>query len=512
VTGGRLAVTCAFVSNELRTRAGCEPNARSASCDARSDSKSSASRSSRLRLSLSSWRDVAAAAGGRTVFATGAFFSALLDVDAFAPSEARGGPFVSRFFPPGGGAPRGVPRNLRMSAFSSRPSNRSSSESESGAVVFAVVFAVMFAVLAPACSGSVAPTRRFSGDGADIFSEKSLTTGDSAESSTAIVVVVVGGGGVVVGESTSGASPTPYSPSFALVAAFSLARDARSRSASAVDETGFDETGLAPDRVASPRFSADGFLVRDGSSDRAGVRSTVTAGRFAVASRAATGLGDDAYFRYAARNCRSKSFAGSGAAGDDVFGVTVDVTVGSSAAGRSVPCPGAFSALRNASMNVASTPPRSAVLFSSSAATTAAALRIRTRSAASLAALSLRSDRRMFSAASTYAAEGVAPFLPSGVEPNRIGDPDVEGSSPTAAGGVLVAVLTGVARGGARRRGSGVTDRRGSGFEGDAPRSSTRGLLYPLGRQDGGVGGDPRHGAAVDLARAAAAYLDSTAE
>ena len=396
-----------------------------------------------------------------------------------------------------------------MSAFSSNPSNRSSSESESGAIAAGV--------LAPARSGVVAPARRFSGDGADIFSEKSLTAGDSAESSTAIVVVVVGGGGVVVGESTGGASPTPYSPSFALVAAFSLARDARSRSASAVDETGFDETGLdetglAPDRVASPRFSADGFLVRDGSSDRAGVRSTVTAGRFAVASRAATGLGDEAYFRYAARNCRSKSFAGSGAAGDDVFGVTVDVTVGSSAAGRSVPCPGAFSALRNASMNVASTPPRSAVLFSSSAATTAAALRIRTRSAASLAALSLRSDRRMFSAASTYAAEGVAPFLPSGVEPNRIGDPDVEGSSPTAAAGVLVAVLTGVARGGARRRGSGVTDRRGSGFEGDAPRSSTRGLLYPLGRQDGGVGGDPRHGAAVDLARAAAAYLDSTAE
>ena len=117
----------------------------------------------------------------------------------------------------------------------------------------------------------------------------------------------------------------------------------------------------------------------------------------------------------------------------------------------------------------------------------------------------------MFSAASTYAADGVAPFLPSGVDQNRIGDPEeVEGSIPAAAGVVADEGLTGVARGGARRRGSGVTDRRGSG-EGVAPRSSTRGLLYPLGRHDG-VGGDPRHGAAVDLARAAAAYLDSIAE
>ena len=313
-----------------------------------------------------------------------------------------------------------------------------------------------------------------------------------------------------------------YSPSFAFVAAFSLARDARSRAASAVDETGLDEAGLdsvlASDRVASRRFSAFlGALVRDGSSARAGVRSTVTAGRFAVRSRAATtGLGDDAYFRYAARNCRSKSFAGSGdAAGDDDAFTRATV---SSAVGQSVPSPLVplvwspfFSALRNASMNVASTPPRSLAFFVSSAATTAAALRIRTRSASSLAALSLRRDRRMFSAASTYAAEGVAPFLPSGVDPNRIGDPEVEGSSPAAAAaGVLVDGLTGVARGGARRRGSGVTDRRGSG-EGVAPRSSTRWLLYPLGRHDG-VGGDPRHGAAVDLARAAAAYLDSIAE
>lgn len=386
-----------------------------------------------------------------------------------------------------------------MSAFSSSPSNPSSSESEFGAIAAGV--------FAPARSGSVAPTRRFSGDGADIFSEKSLTAGDSADSSTSVVVVVVvggGGGGV-------------YSPSFAFVAAFSLARDARSRAASAVDETGLDSV-LASDRVASRRFSAFlGALVRDGSSARAGVRSTVTAGRFAVRSRAATtGLGDDAYFRYAARNCRSKSFAGSGdAAGDDDAFTRATV---SSAVGQSVPSPLVplvwspfFSALRNASMNVASTPPRSLAFFVSSAATTAAALRIRTRSAASLAALSLLRDRRMFSAASTYAAEGVAPFLPSGVDPNRIGDPEVEGSSPAAAAaGVLVDGLTGVARGGARRRGSGVTDRRGSG-EGVAPRSSTRWLLYPLGRHDG-VGGDPRHGAAVDLARAAAAYLDSIAE
>ena len=62
-----------------------------------------------------------------------------------------------------------------------------------------------------------------------------------------------------------------YSPSFAFVAAFSLARDARSRAASAVDETGLDEAGLdsvlASDRVASRRFSAFlGALVRDGSS------------------------------------------------------------------------------------------------------------------------------------------------------------------------------------------------------------------------------------------------------
>ena len=307
MTGGRLAVTCAFVSNELRIRAGWEPGARSVSCDARSASKSSASRSSRLRLSLSSWH-VFATGAGRSVFASPAFSSAPLDVDALAPSEARGAPIASRLFPPGPGAPRGVPRNLRMSAFSSSPSNPSSSESESGAIAAGV--------FAPARSGSVAPTRRFSGDGADIFSEKSLTAGDSADSSTSVVVVGGGGGGV-------------YSPSFAFVAAFSLARDARSRAASAVDETGLDEAGLdeagldsvlASDRVASRRFSAFlGALVRDGSSARAGVRSTVTAGRFAVRSRAATtGLGDDAYFRYAARNCRSKSFAGSGdAAGDD---------------------------------------------------------------------------------------------------------------------------------------------------------------------------------------------------
>ena len=504
MTGGRLAVTCAFVSNELRIRAGWEPGARSVSCDARSASKSSASRSSRLRLSLSSWH-VFATGAGRSVFASPAFSSAPLDVDALAPSEARGAPVASRLFPPGPGAPRGVPRNLRMSAFSSSPSNPSSSESESGAIAAGV--------FAPARVGSVAPTRRFSGDGADIFSEKSLTAGDSADSSTSVVVVVVvggGGGGV-------------YSPSFAFVAAFSLARDARSRAASAVDEAGLDEAGLdsvlASDRVASRRFSAFlGALVRDGSSARAGVRSTVTAGRFAVRSRAATtGLGDDAYFRYAARNCRSKSFAGSGdAAGDDDAFTRATV---SSAVGQSVPSPLVplvwspfFSALRNASMNVASTPPRSLAFFVSSAATTAAALRIRTRSAASLAALSLLRDRRMFSAASTYAADGVAPFLPSGVDPNRIGDPEVEGSSPAAAAaGVLVDGLTGVARGGARRRGSGVTDRRGCSGEGVAPRSSTRWLLYPLGRHDG-VGGDPRHGAAVDLARAAAAYLDSIAE
>ena len=320
MTGGRLAVTCAFVSNELRIRAGWEPGARSVSCDARSASKSSASRSSRLRLSLSSWH-VFATGAGRSVFASSALSSAPLDVDAFAPSEARGAPVASRLFPPGG-APRGVPRNLRMSAFSSSPSNPSSSESEFGAIAAGV--------FAPARSGSVAPTRRFSGDGADIFSEKSLTAGDSADSSTSVVVVVVvggGGGGV-------------YSPSFAFVAAFSLARDARSRAASAVDETGLDSV-LASDRVASRRFSAFlGALVRDGSSARAGVRSTVTAGRFAVRSRAATtGLGDDAYFRYAARNCRSKSFAGSGDAAAKSSGARGDsmgARIGATSSGSDV--------------------------------------------------------------------------------------------------------------------------------------------------------------------------------
>ena len=174
-------------------------------------------------------------------------------------------------------------------------------------------------------------------------------------------------------------------------------------------------------------------------------------------------------------------------------------------------------------MNVASSPLRSAHFFSSSAATTAAVLRIRMRSAASLAALSRFKDRRMFSAASTYAAEGVDPSLPSGVDPNRIG---VEGLGFNfLALGVLLGVflstcLTGVARGGARRRGSGVTDLRGgvrvstllapASSAGDDPWSSTRLLLYPLGRHDG-VCGDPRHGA-DDLASAADMYRGSTAE
>jgi len=183
-------------------------------------------------------------------------------------------------------------------------------------------------------------------------------------------------------------------------------------------------------------------------------------------------------------------------------------------------------------MNVASSPPRSAHFFSSSAATTAAVLRIRMRSAASLAALSRFKDRRMFSAASTYAADGVDPSLPSGVDPNRIG---VEGlglgfnflapgvAFLTAPGSFFLSTcLTGVARGGARRRGSGVTDLRGgvrvrvstllapASSAGDDPWSSTRLLLYPLGRHDG-VYGDPRHGA-DDLASAADMYRGSTAE
>lgn len=178
-------------------------------------------------------------------------------------------------------------------------------------------------------------------------------------------------------------------------------------------------------------------------------------------------------------------------------------------------------------MNVASSPPRSAHFFSSSAATTAAVLRIRMRSAASLAALSRFKDRRMFSAASTYAADGVDPSLPSGVDPNRIGVEGLGLGFTFLAPGVLLGVflstcLTGVARGGARRRGSGVTDLRGgvrarastllapASSAGDDPWSSTRLLLYPLGRHDG-VYGDPRHGA-DDLASAADMYRGSTAE
>ena len=220
-TGLRCVLAAVFASappDNLRAGRGWEGSRE------RSASKSSTSLSSRLRLSLSSAGASAGATGAEVATGTVACFcisAVALELPGrgelwFTPSE------VSGLFADSSRRRPGVPRNLRMSAFSSKPRSGSSSESESTA-------STTGAFVVSTGSGF----RCFTGDGADIFSEKSFTAGDSAlGSSTTFGCCCCGDGGV-------------YSPSFAFVAALSLASDAR---AASIDVAGLG-FGLVDSRV-----------------------------------------------------------------------------------------------------------------------------------------------------------------------------------------------------------------------------------------------------------------------
>ena len=213
MTGGRLAVTCAFVSIELRARAGWwEPDTRSVSCDARRASKSSASRSSRLRLSLSSWRVFAMEPGGAVSHPPP---SSRASRRRRVRAERGEGRRRLASLSAGRGAAGGAeePANVRVLVQSEQP----------------VVVRVRPARRRRRPRHGLLGRRRarsplLRGRRGHLLREEPHR-GRFRGTVHVVVVVVVGGGGW-------------YSPSFATVAAFSLARDARSRAASADDEPG----------------------------------------------------------------------------------------------------------------------------------------------------------------------------------------------------------------------------------------------------------------------------------
>ena len=327
VTGGRLAVTCA-VSIELRARAGWwEPDTRSVSCDARRASKSlslAVLAFTLVLVELARLRDGA----GRSVFASSALSPRLSTSTRSrrARRGARRSPRVSfRRAGRRGGAEE--PANVRVLVQSEQP-----------VVVRVRIRRDRRRRPRPGPSGVVAPLAASPGTARTSSPRRASPRAipwhrprRSSSSSSA----------------AAGGTRRPSRQSRR------SARQGRAQSRRPQTTNPASRPPPPPPPPASPptssplgvsrRFSAFS-AVRDGSSARADgggfdrrrfFRGGVSAPR--------RGSGDDAYFRYAARNCRSKSFAGSGELlGDDVFtraAASSPAGRASSPAGRSVPSP-----------------------------------------------------------------------------------------------------------------------------------------------------------------------------